>query len=241
MSDLPPLDATTRERLQQNRDGVRQRIAAAARAAGRDPAAVQLVCVVKYAELPWVQGLYELGEREFGEARPQQLAERVALLPSDVRWHLIGSLQRNKVGPTLDALGAGGLIHSVDSSRLLDRVARLAAERSRVARVLLQVNVTGEATKQGLVPDEVAGLVASSAASDAVAIEGLMTMAAKQGDAAATFEQLAALSRTLPSELPVLSMGMSGDLEAAIAAGATHVRIGSALFEGLARCESRPE
>ena len=211
-------------------------MAAACERAGRDPSSVTLVAIVKYAELDWVRGLVDLGVRDLGEARPQQLAERAALFDDAIRWHLIGSLQRNKVGLTLDTLGPrDGCIHSIDSLRLLERIARLAAERPTPPRLLLQVNITGEATKQGFAPGDVA---AALAATD-LPIDGLMTMAARSDDAdgpTSTFAALAELRDSLATPaapLPLLSMGMSGDFEAAIAAGATHVRVGSALFEGV--------
>ena len=232
-----PTDTIT-DVIGRNLAGVRDRIAAACESAGR-PDDVTLVAVVKYADLAWVRALVELGVRDFGEARPQQLAERVPQFPGDVRWHLIGSLQRNKAGLTLGAIGSQGMIHSVDSRRLLDRIATVAADGplpkrlpAPLPKLLLQVNVTGEASKHGVSPDEVGELVDAG-----VPIAGLMTMAALDGDPAEAFAALAALQSQHATErqpLAVLSMGMSGDLEPAIAAGATHVRVGSALFEGLA-------
>ena len=223
-------------RLRENLDRVRSRIADACAAAGRGEDSVTLVAVVKYADLAWVRGLVSLGERDLGEARPQQLADRVRLLEEPIRWHLIGSLQRNKVRPTLESLGPAGCIHSVDSTRLLDRIARVADDLGLAPpSLLLQTNVTGEATKQGFAPDDLAAALAATS----LPVAGLMTMAARSDDPDGprrTFDRLAELRDALATAerpLPMLSMGMSGDLEPAIAAGATHVRIGSALFEGL--------
>ena len=236
-------------RVRANLAGVRARIAHAAAAAGRDPGEITLVAVTKYAELPWVRAIIAEGVADLGENRPQQLAERQPLLGEAIRWHLIGTLQRNKVGLVLDAM-PGGLIHSVDSVRLGRRIAGLAADRSqpgrpqparvlRPARVLLQVNVTGENSKQGLEPGDVAAAIAELA-SDSLQIDGLMTMAAIRTSATDdgprrafdTLRQLRDDCATAAVPLPILSMGMSGDFEDAIAAGATHLRVGSTLFDG---------
>ena len=227
---MPPVAANLRR--------VRDCIADAAARAGRPSDDVTLVAVVKYAELDWVRALLDEGVRDLGEARPQQLAERAAMLPGDVTWHLIGSLQRNKAGLTLDAIG-DGLIHSVDSARLARRLATLAEDRGCRPRVLLQVNITEEESKQGFTPAALRDRFAELAASPSLRLDGLMTMAAKRTGPTddgprRAFDALRQLRDELatPSHpLPSLSMGMSGDFEDAIAAGATHVRIGSTLFE----------
>ena len=225
-------------RVRANLAGVRARIAHAAAAAGRDPGEITLVAVTKYAELPWVRAIIAEGVVDLGENRPQQLAERQPLLGEAIRWHLIGTLQRNKVGLVLDAI-PGGLIHSVDSVRLGHRIAKLAADRPQPARVLLQVNVTGEDSKQGLEPGDVAAAI-DELAGDSLQIDGLMTMAAVRTSATddgprRAFDTLRLLRddlATAATPLPILSMGMSSDFEDAIAAGATHLRVGSTLFDG---------
>ena len=221
------------ETLRRNLGDVRARIAAACGRAGRDPAGVTLVCVTKYADEAWVRGLYDLGERHFGESRPQQLTARREAFPGDVRWHLIGQLQSNKVRP---AVRAADVVHSVASRKLLDRCARISDEEGVSPRLLLQINVSGEASKQGFVPEELTADLAAPAA-----VAGLMTMAPAADDPASVrpvFERLAALRDRLASEagrpLPDLSMGMSGDFEPAVECGATLVRVGSRLFAGLA-------
>lgn len=178
----------------------------------------------------------------FGENRPQQLAERQQLLP-DVEWHLIGQLQRNKVKL---ALQHASLIHSVDSVRLLERIAVVAQELNQIPRILIQVNLSREESKSGFDAATIRAEwndVVSFA--DRVHIEGFMTMAAEADDpetARPVFRELRELRdelRDLPSSkakrltLPELSMGMSGDFIPAIEEGATLVRIGSRLFEGL--------
>ena len=193
---------------------------------------MRLVCVTKYAEDAWVRGLYELGERDFGENRPQNLQTRRAEFPGDVRWHMIGRLQSNKARA---AVREASSIHSVDSRPLLDRCLRIADDEKREPTILLQANVSGEVSKQGFGPND---LTAEDVASPAVA--GLMTMApivSHPAEARPYFEHLRDLRDRLSAEagrpLPELSMGMSGDFAEAVAAGSTIVRVGSRLYEGL--------
>ena len=229
-------------RLAENYREIVERIAAAAKRAGRTPAEITLVAVTKYAHWSWVTGLLSLGGRfDLGEARPQQLVERAALVGPEhqVCWHLIGHLQRNKARKVLPV---AGWIHSVDSLKLLADLDRLASEMNLRPRVLLEVNVSGEASKDGF---SAAGLEANWEQVQNcthLSVEGLMTMAPVEaaGDAARpTFAALRQLRDRLimrsPVEvrLPQLSMGMTSDFEAAIEEGATFVRIGSALWDGL--------
>lgn len=222
--------------LTDNLHAVRQRIAAAALRAGRDSHEVTLIAVTKYAELDSVRGLYDLGVRDFGESRPQQLVERAAQLPADVRWHLIGHLQRNKAALVLPHVA---LIHSVDSLRLASQLSSDAAKQNRTAMMLLEVNVSGEQQKDGFSPDDLRRNWPQLLALPQLSIQGLMTMAPLSDDAAASrphFQALRLLRDELQTHLgapllPHLSMGMSGDYEVGIAEGATHVRVGSALFD----------
>ena len=234
---LPTLDA-----LAANLAAVHDRVAAAATAAGRDPGAVTLVAVTKYARDAWVRGLLDLGVRDLGENRPQQLTERAGAFAADppVRWHQIGQLQRNKVRKLLPA---AFLTHSVNGEKLLAAVDRVAEEEGLTPAVLLQANVSGEGSKGGFSPDELRALCdAGLDRYPHVRVRGLMTMAPAaepavvQAVARPVFAGLRALRDELagPEAWPVLSMGMSGDFEPAIAEGATHVRVGSALFAGLA-------
>ncbi|QDT15261.1 YggS family pyridoxal phosphate-dependent enzyme [Alienimonas californiensis] len=228
--------------LAANLAAVRERIAAAATAAGRAPDAVTLIAVTKYARDEWVRGLLDLGVRDLGENRPQQLTERAETFTAQppVRWHQIGQLQRNKVQKLLPA---AFLTHSVDSETLLARIERVAAEEGLVPAVLLQANVSGEDSKSGFTPDALRALWdAGLDRFPHVRVRGLMTMApAAAPDAVeAVARPVFAGLRTLRDELggaealPMLSMGMSGDFEPAIAEGATHVRLGSVLYAGLA-------
>ncbi|MCA9060462.1 MAG: YggS family pyridoxal phosphate-dependent enzyme [Planctomycetaceae bacterium] len=225
-------------RLQQNLQQIQFQIAEACRRSSRDPGDIRLVAVTKYAQWEWVTALAGL-HSVFGENRPQQLAERQQLLP-DVQWHLIGQLQRNKVRL---ALQHAACIHSVDSLKLLERIALIAEELNIRPPVLLEVNISGEESKSGFSAAELRSCwdqiidVARH-----MQISGMMTMAPASDDPQAArpyFTALRELRDVLQQRSPAeiclneLSMGMSGDFEIAVEEGATLVRIGSALFEGL--------
>lgn len=228
--------------ITKNLHSVRQRIAAACARSGRDPASVMLVAVTKYAELDWVRRLVALGVVELGENRPQQLAQRAGEISAPVHWHLIGHLQRNKVRSILPLTS---LIHSADSVRLLEAVERIAGELDLRPRVLLEVNLSGEEAKHGFRAEELTATWNEIARCERTQVEGLMTMAAYSDnpeDARPVFARLRELRDQLRSQsspelalrLQQLSMGMTGDFEVAVEEGATIVRIGSALWEGLA-------
>jgi pyridoxal phosphate enzyme (YggS family) len=228
MSNLEPT-------IRANVTAVQQRIADAATRSNRTADDVKLVAVTKYAEDEWVECLSTI-HPIFGENRPQQLATRVEQFDAGIEWHLIGQLQRNKVRPTLPLCHT---IHSVDSSRLLDRIELLADELQLQPRVLLEINVSGEATKAGFEPTKVRADIEKLSSLKQTQVVGLMTMA-PAGDAESTrsfFAQLRELAIELRTAtglpLPELSMGMSGDFEVAIEEGATIVRVGSRLFDGL--------
>lgn len=227
--------ADLRTQLEGNLKHVQERIAAACQQVGRSASAVTLVAVTKYAQLDWIQGLIDLGLADLAENRPQQLVERQARWPQ-VRWHLIGQLQRNKAK---SVLGPASLIHSVDSLRLAQRLSDLAESRQRI---LCEVNVSGEASKAGFTPTELQQAWDELVAPPNISIEGLMTMAPlseNPEDARPVFAGLRQLRDQLQLRSPEgvslshLSMGMSGDYEVAIQEGATLVRVGSRLFEGL--------
>lgn len=231
--------ASTSETISQNLKQIQDRIEAACNRCDRDPEEVQLVAVTKYAELDWVKALIDLGQLHLGESRPQQLAERFEQLPDSVTWHMIGHLQRNKVRPVLET---DAIIHSVDSVKLLDRIDRLAGEMERLARVFIEVNISQEEAKHGFTLREAADLMSPVAACQHIKFHGYMGMAPYADDpeeARPYFHQLKqmqdAVNRVIPADRQwkSLSMGMSGDFEVAIEEGATHIRIGSALFEGL--------
>jgi pyridoxal phosphate enzyme (YggS family) len=236
-------------RLCENLSRVRQRIAEAARRSGRTSDAVTLVAVTKYVSLDILRELIAAGCHDLGEARPQELRKKAAALSElaenqtgnrpPVRWHLIGHLQRNKVEATLPLVS---LVHSADSLRLLEAIEVSAAGQRRCAEVLLEINVSGDETKRGFSPAEVAGLLPRVATLAHVSVHGLMCMAAREGDdtvARQNFATLRKLRDQLETQRPEnislteLSMGMSGDFEIAIEQGATIVRVGSALYEGI--------
>ncbi len=235
------LMSAVRQQLSQNLNAILDEMHSACQRSGRDKSSVRLVAVTKYAEWPWVQELSSLYQT-FGENRPQQLADRQEMLP-EVEWHLIGQLQRNKVRL---AQQHATLIHSVDSLKLLQRIEETAASMNKDARVLLQVNASGEASKSGFTPEEITlEWPTILAKSSRVRIIGLMTMASESEnpeEARPTFRKLRQLrdhlaaredSREAGVLLPELSMGMSGDFTPAIEEGATLVRIGSRIFQGL--------
>lgn len=225
--------------LKENLARVHQRIAEAARRAGRAPEEISLVAVTKYVPIEIVKALIDLGQTRIGESRPQQLWQRAELLAgSPIRWHLVGHLQRNKVRRTLPLVD---MIHSIDSERLLRTVDNEAERFDSRVPVLLEVNVSGDPAKHGFAPDDLHPLAPRLHEFAHADVQGLMCMAGVPDDRDAARRDFARLrqlrerlARELPDELklPELSMGMSGDFEEAIGEGATIVRLGSILFEG---------
>ena len=215
---------------------VRERIAAAAARAGRNPSDVGIVAVTKGHPVAAVGEAAANGLTDVGENRVQEaLAKQEAWLGAPVRWHLIGHLQSNKARL---AVGRFALIHSVDSVRLADGLEKEAAKRALVQDVLVEVSIAREAQKSGVMPEEAEAVVAHAAAQPHLALKGLMTMAPLTDDVAvqrATFRGLRELRDRLAlnlrlSTLNVLSMGMSNDFEIAVEEGATMVRLGTVLF-----------
>lgn len=226
-------------RLQERLAAVEARIQGACRRAGRPRGDVTLVAVTKTVSAETAALLPGLGVLDLGESRPQELWHKAALLPATVRWHQIGHLQRNKIDRTLPL---ATLIHSADSVRLLTALEEETARQERTVDVLLEVNASGEASKQGFQPDEVARLGNELTRLQHIRVRGLMTMAAPLDDpqqCRPTFAALRQLRDRLRQDvgplhdLVHLSMGMTNDFEVAIEEGATLVRVGSALFEGL--------
>jgi PLP dependent protein len=227
-------------RLADNLSEVRGRIAAAARRGGRAADDVTLVAVTKSVPAAIDRELVMLGCRDLGESRPQELwakAEALAELP--IRWHFIGHLQRNKVERTLPLVS---LVHSADSPRIIAAIDQAAAASGRVVPLLLEVNISGEQSKHGFTPDSLAQCLSDAAALPHIQIRGLMAMAALAGGPERARRDCRALRElrdrlreleTPGVSLDELSMGMSGDFEAAVEEGATLVRVGSALFEGV--------
>ncbi len=222
---------TPAERLQ----AVRDRIAAAARAAGRDPAEVGLVAVSKTWPAAAVRELAALGQADFGENRAQELTGKAAELTDlPLRWHFVGQLQRNKAA-AVARLGA--VVHSVDRVSLARTLARVGVETGRPVEVLLQVDLGGPegelAARGGADPADVPALADAVAAEEGVVLRGLMAVAPRGVEPGPAFARLAALAERVRADHPEarhLSAGMSADLEEAVAAGSTLVRVGTALF-----------
>jgi PLP dependent protein len=233
-------DAEIVRRIRDNLAHVRETIVHAAARSGRLAETVSLVGVTKYVKPEIARQLIEAGLDQLGESRPQELWQKAETLADlHVSWHLIGHLQRNKVRRTLPLVTC---IHSADSLRLLEEISREASSTDRVAHALLEVNISGDKAKHGFSPAEVAPALPEIAQLKNLRVLGLMTMAALVGGpdrARRDFSALRQLRDDLQANCPPdislgeLSMGMSGDYEVAIEEGATIVRIGSALFEGI--------
>lgn len=219
---------------------VRARIDAAARAASREPASVRLLAVSKTQPPEAVREAYATGQRDFGENYVQELEQKAKALSdlTDLRWHLIGHLQRNKarfVAPLVQ------MVHTVDSVELARELAkrRDAASTIEPLQVLVEVSIAGEAQKHGTPPAELGALLDAIDALPALALRGLMCVPPLTEDAAESrphFDRLRSLAEQHGGRerLPELSMGMTHDLEHAVAAGATWVRVGTAIFGGRA-------
>lgn len=246
MPELLPTTADTLPRdLATSWRAVCARLDAACVAAGRSAQDVQLLPVTKSVDVDAALALHRLGAREFGENRVDELERKAARfrgLGREARWHFIGNLQRNKARRVVLA---ADVIHSVSGPKLLETLARVAAEEGRRPEVYLEVHLSGEDEKQGFAEHELPAAVQLAGGSNELQLLGLMTMAPRpaaddhEGAAARrAFERCASLARRLVAELPDafvdgrarLSMGMTGDLEQAVAAGSTCVRIGSAIF-----------
>lgn len=234
-------DSVDAKAIQARLADVRERMAAACARAGRPASSVTLVAVSKTFPIEAVQAAYAADVRHFGENRVQDFVEKAEAMPGrlhggDVCWHMIGHLQRNKAK---DVVHHADLFEALDSPRLAKELDKRAEAEGRVVPCLVQVNVSGEASKYGLDPDETHAFLDRLAAYSGLRIRGLMTLAAPADDpedVRPQFRLLRELFETYNARsnarvtMDVLSMGMSGDFEVAIEEGATHVRIGSAIF-----------
>ena len=203
------------------------------------PSTVKLVAVSKFNPAEAIMEAYEAGQRIFGESRPQELSQKVSILPDDIQWHFIGHLQTNKLKMVLPYVA---LVHSVDSERLLQEINKYALKNNLKVRCLLEVFIAQEESKQGFSKDELFSLLDKlhREPMDGVEICGLMGMASfveDRAQIAAEFDQLKAIFdqarekyiSTLPN-FKELSMGMSGDYDIAVEKGSTLVRIGTSIF-----------
>lgn len=222
--------------IRENLRAVEKRMTDACGRADRNPGEVTLIAVSKTKPLAMIKEAYEAGIRDFGENKVQELMEKIPELPADVRWHMIGHLQRNKVKYIV---GKVALIHSVDSLRLAEEISREAVKNNVTADILIEINVADEETKFGTSVSELGILVESIAKLPGIRIKGLMTIAPFTEDQEQNrqyFRKLKQLSVDIEGKcidnvcMDVLSMGMTGDYSVAIEEGATCVRIGTGIF-----------
>lgn len=207
---------------------VRRRIADAAERANRAPDEITLVAVTKGRTVDEARALYDLGIRHFGENRVPEAESKIAALPNDIVWHMVGYVQRRKAPAVIRLFRR---VDSVDRVELADTLNRRAESLDVTMDVLLEVNISGETAKHGMAPSAVRSALETVSGFANIRVMGLMTMAPFCEDAESVrpvFRDLRNL--TVENNLPVVSMGMSGDFEVAIEEGATEVRIGTALF-----------
>lgn len=222
--------------LKKNYDNVKQKIVDAANRSGRNPEDITLIAVSKTKPIEMLEPIYEHGCRDFGENKVQELTQKYEVMPKDIRWHMIGHLQRNKVKYIVDKVY---MIHSVDSLRLAEEISKEAVKKDVVVKILIEVNVAMEESKFGLATEETLNLVKSVALLPNVQICGLMTIAPYVDDSEENrqyFEKLKELSVDIMNKnvdnvsMNVLSMGMTGDYEVAVEEGSTYVRVGTGIF-----------
>lgn len=213
---------------------VRQRVAAACGRAGRELAEVELIAVSKTFPVECLREAVEAGQRVFGESRQQEAQPKMEALPASLCWHFIGRVQRNKVRKLLPGFD---WIHAVDSLRLAAAIDGVAAELGVFPKVFLQVNLAGEESKGGFEPDVLRAEMEGILGLRRCEVRGVMCIPPPERDAEGSRKWFVALrefrdglEREFGVALPGLSMGMSGDYEVAIEEGATHVRVGSAIF-----------
>ncbi len=222
--------------IRRNIDTVRERIAKACAGAGRDPGEVEILAVTKQVEPPRIQQAWELGIRLFGENRVQELVRKMEAVRFPVKWHMIGQLQKNKVKYVINTVS---LIQSLDRPSLAKELDRQAKKLGRTVDVLVQVNIGKEPQKGGVAPEEALSFIETVDRDyDSLRIEGLMAIAPDVGGERSRpyfaamrrlFEEAGGL-RAQRVRMRCLSMGMSADYDAAVAEGATMVRLGSAIF-----------
>ena len=222
--------------LKDNFETVEKNVADACARAGRDRSEVTLIAVSKTKPVDMLREVYDAGARDFGENKVQEICEKYDKLPSDIKWHMIGHLQRNKVKQVIDK---AALIHSVDSYRLAQEISVQAQKKGLTIPILIEVNVAGEESKFGIAADDTIQLVEEIAELPNLRIQGLMTIAPFVEDAEDNrlyFRQIKELSVDIKNKnidnvsMDILSMGMTGDYEVAIEEGATMVRVGTGIF-----------
>lgn len=222
--------------LANNLKEVEEKIQAACKRANRSREDVTLIAVSKTKPISMLQDVYDLGIRDFGENKVQELCEKYTEMPADTTWHMIGHLQRNKVRQIIDK---ATLIHSVDSLRLAEEIEKQANKRNIIINILLEVNVADEESKFGLKVDEVLDVVKQIATFPHVRIKGFMTIAPfveNPEENRTVFARLHKLSVDIAQKnidnvsVDIISMGMTNDYEVAIEEGATMIRVGTGIF-----------
>ncbi len=224
------------EDFKKNLEIIEENICEACKKVGRERSEVTLIAVSKTKPLEDLQAVYDLNIRDFGENKVQELTGKIESMPDDIKWHMIGHLQRNKVKYIVDKVE---LIHSVDSLRLAEEISKQAIKKNVNVNILVEINIGDEESKFGISADEVKVLVRDIAKLDNIKVQGLMCVAPYVVDSEenrAFFHKIKDLSVDIMKEnidnvsMNVLSMGMSNDYQVAIEEGATMVRIGSNLF-----------
>lgn len=222
--------------VRENMKAVKEIIATECQKAGRKPEEVTLIAVSKTKPVEMIQEAYEAGCRDFGENTVQELLDKYEVMPKDVRWHMIGHLQRNKVKYIVDKVY---LIHSVDSLRLAEEISKEALKKNVCVNILIEVNVANEETKFGTTCEGVKQLVQDIAKLPNICVKGLMTIAPFVENAEKNrpiFSKLKKLAVDIMDEnidnitMEILSMGMTGDYAVAVSEGATYVRVGTGIF-----------
>lgn len=222
--------------LKENLEAVEEKVKKACEVSGRDRSEVTLIAVSKTKPVEMLQEIYDAGVRDFGENKVQELTEKYEIMPKDMRWHMIGHLQRNKVKYIVDKTA---LIHSVDSLRLAQEISKEAVKKDVVVSILIEVNISGEETKFGLNAGETISMVEEIAKLPNLLVKGLMTVAPPVEDPEenrTVFRKIKQLSVDITNKnidnvtMEILSMGMTNDYTVAIEEGATMVRVGTGIF-----------
>ena len=222
--------------LKDNYEAVKNNIEQACMRSNRDLSEVTLIAVSKTKPVPMLQEIYDAGARDFGENKVQELCQKYEELPQDIRWHMIGHLQRNKVK---QVVGKAALIHSVDSYRLAQEISLQAQKQNITVPILIEVNIAKEESKFGIAKEDTIQLVEEIAELPNLTIQGLMTIAPFVNDPEDNrlyFREIKQLSVDIKNKnidnvtMDVLSMGMTNDYEVAIEEGATIVRVGTGIF-----------
>lgn len=222
--------------IAENMKKVQDNIAQACHKAGRDSEEVTLIAVSKTKPIAMLQEAYRAGARDFGENKVQELMDKILMMPEDVRWHLIGHLQRNKVKYIV---GKVFLIHSVDSLRLAEEISREAVKKQVEVNILVEVNIAMEESKFGIGESEAMELVENISKLPGIRIKGLMTIAPFVEDSEQNrgyFHKMKQLAVDIMRKnvdnvsMDILSMGMTGDYMVAVEEGATYVRVGTGIF-----------